>query len=212
MIVAPSGAHERAIAEQTRGPRSVVVGDGVLATGLARALEAGTDWLWLLEPSTVPRAEALEALVAALDRAPERPALMASAVHDARGGIDRARAPIYRRTPTQLAMAAAAARLLPIRAATGPVLVHRSALLAVGAPRARLAGPPALLHLTGRLLGDRVGFLVPRSISAAAAGTRRPTRGFETAATLLLGDAFTGADRLRVGLELFSRARSRRGS
>jgi len=200
------------VEDGTRSPSVCTVGpDGRLDEALRRALAGGAEWIWVLDGTAVPRAGALERLLAALERVdglPD-PVLLGAVVVDSGGRVDRARAPWYRRAPTELAMAAAERRLLPIRASSGPVLVQRSAAEAEP-PRAGSAfAPGVVLEWTARLLRDRVGYMVPESEAVAAAGARDPALDPRTALRLVAGTAFSGTDRLRVVAELAERARRR---
>ena len=190
---------------------TVVQHAGALGEGLRRGLATGADWIWVLDGSAAPRPGALDELLGALERTgglPD-PVLLGGVVVDAGGRVDEARAAWYRRAPTELAMAAAERRLLPIRASAGPVLVSRRGAEAEP-PRERAAfGAGAVLEWTARLLRDGVGYLVPASEYVAAGAARDPALDPLTAARLVGGRAFSGTDRLRVGFELAERARRR---
>jgi hypothetical protein len=178
---------------------------------LRRAAGAGDDWLLVCDRALAPRGAAADALLAAVGRVDGLPApvLLAAVVVDRAGAVDDGRAAWYRRAPTELAMAAAERRLLPIRAAAGPVLVRAEAASATP-PRASAAFEPGeLLEWTARLLRDGAGYLVPQSEYTAPSATRDPALRPLTAARLLAGTAFAGTDRLRVAAELFERARRR---
>ncbi|MEA2474917.1 MAG: hypothetical protein QOE06_2832 [Thermoleophilaceae bacterium] len=180
-----------------------------MAEGIGTA--AGPEWILFHDRSLEPRLGATEALAAALERVaglPE-PALLAGVVVDGGGLVDRSRAAWYRRAPTELAMAAAEVRLLPIRATAGPALVRRSLAEADPPPGGARAEPGAMLEWTARLLRDRAGYLVPEAEFVAPAPLRDPALDPRTAARLVTGGAFTGTDRIRVGAELIERARRR---
>jgi hypothetical protein len=192
------------LAAQTQQPQAIVDYGGGLSEGLARGRAANTDWVWVLDGSAMPEPGALAAALAAIGRVGRlpRPVLLASLVLDSAGGVAPGRASMYRRSPTDLAMLACARALLPIRASSGPLLVHRDALAAT-APRTRLPPPGDVLEWSARLLRSRAGYLVPASRTVA-----NPARLGRAAAALVVGSAFEGADRARVALELLERRRS----
>jgi hypothetical protein len=204
-VRAASADTARALESQIHTPDAVVVyGDSLVAT-LRRALDTEAQWIWILDGSAAPRADALHALLDGLARADgfEQPQLLTGIVRTPDGRLDSQRGLWYRRGHIEPAMAAARRRLLPVRAAAGPVLVHRDALRAVP-PRTRTELSPAgLLDLTARILRTRVGYLVPESVSEAPAPMH--VVGASTAARFVLGDAFLGLDRLRIGYELLLR-------
>ena len=182
-----------------------------LGSALGRGLASGREWILLSDRSLEPRPTALDELIGGLRRADGLPApdLLAGVVVDAAGAVDDALAAWYRRAPTELAMAAAERRLLPIRAAAGPVMVRRAAAESKP-PRPRAAfAPGAVLEWTARLLRDAPGYLVPGSEYVAVAAARDPALDPFTAVRLVAGSAFAGTDRLRIGAELFERARRR---
>jgi hypothetical protein len=167
------------------------------------------DWILVCDPAFAPRPGAVEALSGALERIDglPAPALLAAVVVGGDGEVDAALAAWYRRAPTELAMAAAERRLLPIRAAAGPVLVRRT-VAAAQPPPAGLA-PGAVLEWTARLLREAPGYLVPESRFGVSGRARDPALAPVTAAKLVAGRAFAGTDRLRVAAELLERARRR---
>ncbi|OJA48779.1 glycosyltransferase [Burkholderia ubonensis] len=61
-------------------------GAGGFAVGVHQGVEAGADWIWLLDDDAVPHVDALEHLVAAMPAAGERVGALCSAVHEF-GGI-----------------------------------------------------------------------------------------------------------------------------
>lgn len=182
--------------------------DGPLGDGLRRVLDGDPDWVWVLDGSVEPRSGALERLLAATCRVGDLPAaaLICGVVLEPGGGVHPGRAPWFRRTPTELAMAAAERRLLPIRASAGPVLVHRSALEAAW-PRAGAPFAPAtVLEWTARMLRGRTGYMAPDSEYVLRGPAADPALGLRTAASLVAGTAFSGTDRVRVAFDLAERA------
>ncbi|MBY4694055.1 glycosyltransferase [Burkholderia latens] len=61
-------------------------GAGGFAVGVHLGMEAGADWIWLLDDDAVPHVDALEHLVSAMPAAGERVGVLCSAVHEF-GGI-----------------------------------------------------------------------------------------------------------------------------
>jgi rhamnopyranosyl-N-acetylglucosaminyl-diphospho-decaprenol beta-1,3/1,4-galactofuranosyltransferase len=57
-------------------------GAGGFAAGLRHALDAGADWVWLMDDDAVPRADALAALLAGWSDLPERAGALCSTVHE----------------------------------------------------------------------------------------------------------------------------------
>jgi hypothetical protein len=197
-----SEALEQALAAQQQKPGTVIRHEEGLVAGLRQALEGAAEWIWVLDGSAVPRQGALAAFLEALDRVgglPE-PVLLAGVVVGPDGLVDEPRAAWYLRSGIEPAMTAAGRRLLPIRAAGGPVLVHRAALDAL--PRTGLAPPGGVLEWTARLLRARAGYLVPESEHSALAHVRHPLDDPRVAAALLLGGGLSGAERLSVVFDL----------
>jgi hypothetical protein len=201
-VCAVLGPGQAALGTQTRRPDET-------AARLPEALASGSDWLWLLDGSVVPRPGALAALLdgAARARDLEQPAVLTGVVLDARGEVDESWPLWYRRNQVDLAMAASGRRLLPVRAAAGSVLVRRTAALAERPPASLDAA--AVLEWTARILRSGSGYLVPESEADAVPGVRDPAARPRTAARLLFGGALVGPDRLRYGFELAERARAR---
>ncbi len=191
----------RAVEEQTRRPNATVPLRDSLPATLRRAVEGGAEWVWILDGTAVPRPGALAALLDALARVDDlaRPDLLAGVVRTPDGRFDEGRGLWCPRREIALVMAAAPRRLLPIYAAAGPVLVRGDALRGVRLRRTELS-PGGMLDLTARILGKRTGYLVPESRSDAAAPFRADRAA--TAARLVLGGAFKGLDRLRIGYEV----------
>jgi hypothetical protein len=209
LVAGESGAMNEAVAAQTRPPDTQADWEGPLAAGLRAALQTGADWLWVLDGTATPRSEALQALVDAVGRAGglPPPALLASTVLDAEGRVADGRAALFRRAPTEPVMAAAGHRLLPVRAASGPILIRRDAVLEERGPRPRLPPAGALLEWTARVLRTREGYLVPHSecVEHRGHGVLHDPR---TLAAVMTGRAFSPAERIRVALDLLQQAES----
>jgi hypothetical protein len=199
-----SPALDRALLDQTRAVDATAVCASSLGAGIRQAFDQGAEWAWVMDSSVLPRADALQHLVEAVARIGglPQPVALAGVVlcHD--GRPDPLRAAWYRRSPTELSLEAVERRLLPIRAAGGPVLIHRRALGADVLPRPRLSQAGAVLEWTARLLRSRAGYLVPDSESRSIGDTRME---IATAAAVLFGGAFSGLDRVRTALELLDR-------
>jgi hypothetical protein len=112
-------------------------------------------------------------------------------------------------------MQAARVGLLPVRAARGAsLLVRRDAGAATGPGRARLEGPGAAMEWTGRLLRERMGYLVPASVVDAAApapwGAQAVGRGglddVKVTAAMLASPGWRAREKLWLALEGAGRA------
>lgn len=208
-VVAQAGERlELALAAQSRPPDTTIRHSGALGRMLRSAHATQAEWIWLLDESAAPRPDALLALLQALarlDGLPE-PAVLAGVVLTPGGEVDIDLAAWYRGAPTEIAMAAVDRRLLPIRAAPAPVLVHRRAVESEPGPRGSLVRPAAVLEWTARVLRSGHGYCVPESVSVSTGSGRGRVGGPLGAAALLMGGAFRGAERLRVGLDLLERA------
>jgi len=187
--------------------------EGAFRVGLARAVElqAEWEWLWVLDGRVAPRADALLALLEALrrmDGLPE-PAVLVSVLRAPDGRLDQSGSLWYRRNQIDPAMLAAARHLLPVRAAAGPLLVHREAVESEQ-PRADAEVTPAtVFEWTARILRFRTGYLVADSEVDALAPGADPLADPVTVTRLLLGGALIRFDRVRLGYELVERIESR---
>lgn len=213
LLLGDTAAVERAVAVQTLPPDQVVYSPGPLAVGLREVLATGTDWIWVLDGTAVPRPRSLGALVSAIGRSHglQPPALLASVISTPAGKIAEPRAALFRRAPVEPAMVAAERRMLPVRAVTGPILIHRDAVVGERPPRPRLPATGALLEWTIRILRTRAGYLVPESESVDHHGHRNALLDPLTAAAVLLGREFSRGERLRVPLDLLEASWPRGG-
>ena len=193
-------------------PEPRVVSDGGPLGGLRRALDTGAEWIWVLDGTAMPKPGALTALLEAVDRAAELPepashfsppVLFAGVVVDAEGRVDEARGGWYRRNHIDLTMGSSGRRLLPIRAAGGPVLVHRRAA-------ERAPACDGVFEWTAHILRDEVGFLVPDSESVAIRPAEDPLGDPRTVARLVTGGALGRLDIARATHELVERFGFRR--
>ena len=123
---------------------------------VAEISAAGAEWAWIVGPHSTPAPDALETLVAALERLDglPRPVLLAGATSNP---LD---APWPRFGDKGLEVAAVERGLVAIRAVScASVLVEASALGDAAPPE----GWAAEVAWTARLLRDRPGYLVPES-------------------------------------------------
>ena len=144
-------------------------GAGGFAAGLAFALDAGAELVWLMDDDTVPSPGALEELVRAHDRysgAGAPPAAVASRVlwtdgHDHPMNTPRTRPGVSR---DDLA-AASAAGCLPVRSASFvSLLVRGDAVREAGLPEADFFLWNDDFEFSTRLLRRRVGLYCPLSV------------------------------------------------
>lgn len=201
----------RALAGQLRPQDGVVEHGGLIREGLRKTAERSPDWIWVLDGNSIPRAGALDALLDAatrVDRLPDALAL-ASVVVDRNGRADRGHAAWYRRDATETAMRAAELRLLPIRAAAGPIMFDRRAAEAITPPRRSLQATGAVLEWSACVLRSRVGYLVPDSECELVGAGSDPLRNPIVAARLVGGRAFIGIDRVRVVFDAIERVGER---
>jgi rhamnopyranosyl-N-acetylglucosaminyl-diphospho-decaprenol beta-1,3/1,4-galactofuranosyltransferase len=142
-------------------------GAGGFAYGMALALAAGADLIWLMDDDTVPEPDALLALLAARDRHPGRPpALVASRVLWTDGRAHPMNTP--RTKPLATAKerhAAAATGCIPIRSASFvSILVEAAECRRRGLPQADFFLWNDDFEFTTRLLRGRAGLLCPASV------------------------------------------------
>jgi hypothetical protein len=232
-VVAPG--LEAAVAAQTIAPATVRVTRDVLRDGAALARRSDADWLWLLDGSAVPRADALERLLGDLPRLPrldnsERlhdlatrsaepppPALVTGMVLDLDGGVASGLTAWYRREAAAVAVEAAGLRALPLRAAPlASVLVRREAAAAAPPPRLAAPGIAAAVAWTAGVLRDAPGFLVTTSVATAVEPSAWPREALSGDPADDLGGALALAcspglgarDRFRTASDAALRARA----
>lgn len=150
-------------------PRNVG-GAGGFSAGMARALDGGAGFLWLLDDDTVPEPGALEALLAAMERATTAgegpPTLAASRVvwTDGRDHPMNTPRPKPRATAAESRIARAAG-CVPIRSASFvSVLVDAGAVRERGLPVADYFLWNDDFEFTTRMLRGRRGLLCPDSV------------------------------------------------
>jgi GT2 family glycosyltransferase len=142
-------------------------GAGGFAAGIAFALAAGADLVWLMDDDTVPSPTALEELLRAYDAYPgTRPAGVASKVvwtdgRDHPMNTPRARPGASRDTLS----AATTVGCVPVRSASFvSFLVEAGAVRSVGLPEADFFLWNDDFEFSTRLLRDRVGLYCPASV------------------------------------------------
>jgi GT2 family glycosyltransferase len=132
-----------------------------------KAAAADAEWLWLLDDDTVARPDALERLLAGVERAPEgpRPVLLASRVEWTDGRAHPMNMPIVRRRDVDDLVAACERGLLPLRAATFvSLLVACSAVGGHGLPYKPFFFQADDIEFTARVLRAERGYCVPDSV------------------------------------------------
>jgi hypothetical protein len=178
--------------------------------GLKAALGGDQRWLWLLDGTAVPRPDALEHLLGAADPGEglPAPALVASLVVLANGGLDPSAAPWPRIEPAELVIDAYSRGVVAIRTARhGSMLVAREAVLDRGLPRCGYVADGDDLEWTGRLLRDSLGLFAPASVAVRESEpSRDQTRELKNRTSMLLGAAFDGAEKRWLALELAEQA------
>jgi hypothetical protein len=146
------------------------------AAGAADPRAQGCRWLWLLDGYAVPEPTALEALLAARQRATEpSPLLLASKVLDPQGRLHPDSTPRHEILEKSHSIDAAERQMVQLRAAAhGSVLVAREALDRFGLPRSDLPSGPDMHEWSARILRGRqdIGYLVPASVAVREAPPR----------------------------------------
>lgn len=151
----------RAVQAQSRPPDRVEV-----ITSPGAAAQAEAEWVWLIEEGTLPRPEALAALLDAAAAWPtEDLVLAASRLVAGDGALLRAEAPVPQALDPELAVRALERHAVSLRiVGYGSLLIRGEALRATPPLDER---PGADLIWSARLLGRGVGVLVPGSIAVA---------------------------------------------
>jgi rhamnopyranosyl-N-acetylglucosaminyl-diphospho-decaprenol beta-1,3/1,4-galactofuranosyltransferase len=148
-------------------------GAGGFHAGMAHAHAAGADWLWLMDDDTIPESACLAALLGAVQRAPQPPALLASTVRWTDGRMHPMNWPGFERERLDRVIEAAQRGLLPLRTATFvSLLVDRDAIDAHGLPLRDYFLWSDDIEYTARVLRRRPGYIVPTS--RAEHRTERP--------------------------------------
>lgn len=194
-------------------------GAGGNHAGIARALDQGHRWLWLMDDDTIPTPEALERLLdapAQLEGLPE-PIMLASKVVWTDGRLHPMNWPDPRVADVGREFLPAVERgFVPIRTATFPsLLVRRDAIERHGLPRAGFFIWYDDTEWTARLLRSEAGYLVLSSVAVhktarahtVADGGPRFYYALRNGLYILRTDAYGAAERARHGLRLLAQTR-----
>ena len=200
-----------AVDAQLRRPDDIVVVPahrGVAAasgSGLRDALGRGAEWVWLLDGTTVPEPEALDALLAAraIDGLPA-PVLLASNVLDDRGRPHLDSLPSHELFEKEISVAAVERGMVHLRSARhGSLLVSRGAVERFGVPRRELPrGNDVLEWTTGMLRRwEDPGYLVTSSVAVrrVAPGPVDRREDFRSRLRMLRSSAWSPKERLYYG-------------
>ena len=144
-----------------------VGGAGGFHEGIRRAAEGTQEWLWLLDDDTIARPDTLEELLAAWRRFPdgEKPELLASQAWWSDGGVHPMNMPHFRHEEANFEFRAIERGTISIRTATFvSLLMRRRCVAEFGLPFADYFIWRDDIEYSGRILRDRLGVLVPRSI------------------------------------------------
>lgn len=181
-------------------------GAGGFHEGMAAALRAGAEWLWVMDDDTIPEPAALERLLEARDGAGEAsPVLLVSRVVWIDGTPHPMNAPWPYQRRTAPFLEAIERGLLLIRASTFPsMLVHRGAVERHGLPRKGFWIWADDLDFTLRVLRHEVGYLVPASVAVhKTAAPHQPWDGgprffyaVRNGLFILRGDVLDGREKL----------------
>jgi rhamnopyranosyl-N-acetylglucosaminyl-diphospho-decaprenol beta-1,3/1,4-galactofuranosyltransferase len=142
-------------------------GAGGFHEGLKAAHAAGAEWTWLMDDDTIAEPDALEQLLRAREDAAAlpTPVLLSSKVVWIDGSLHPMNQPGFVNDRVDRYIAASAAGLLPLRAATFvSLLVHRSAIDDFGLPYKHFFIWSDDIEYTARVTRRRAGYLVPRSV------------------------------------------------
>lgn len=144
-----------------------VGGAGGFHAGMARAYDAGHDWIWLMDDDTIPTPSALAALVDARGACDGlEPLVLASRVDWSDGTQHPMNKPWPKAVDRAATVEAARNGLLPLRAASFvSLLVNRAAIDRYGLPHAHYFIWNDDLEYTARVLRRSPGFFVPSSIA-----------------------------------------------
>lgn len=142
-------------------------GAGGFHEGLRRAYQQGHDWVWAMDDDTIPRPDALAAMLAAHDRFPEgqRPVILSSQVVWTDGNPHPHNRPHSRRIDADYLMLAASLSTLAVRNASFvSMLVSRGAIAKHGLPYPDFFIWNDDVEYTARILRHDRGVYVPASV------------------------------------------------
>ena len=141
-------------------------GAGGYAYGLKQALDRGFDYMWMLDDDAFAEHDALEALLAGIERAPRRPDLVTSVVRWRDSRLHPMNQPWLRLNRRAEFAEAAGSGLALIRAATSvSTMVSSEALRRHGFPPAHFIVWIDDIEWTGRILREGTGYMVPESVT-----------------------------------------------
>jgi GT2 family glycosyltransferase len=142
-------------------------GAGGFHEGMRAAHAGGAEWVWLMDDDTIPRPQALAALLGAPERLEglARPLLLSSRALWTDGRLHPMNEPSFKREGDHF-IDACERGLLPLRMATFvSLLVHRDAIERFGLPHKHYFIWSDDIEYTARVLRDQdVGFFVPDSV------------------------------------------------
>lgn len=139
-------------------------GAGGFENGLREARVAAHDWYWLMDDDTFADERCLEALLDGADRAPSRPAVLASVVRWKDGRLHPMNFPRLRiRQRGDFAIGASRGLALIRTSTFVSTLVHRDAIDRFGLPPGHYFIWSDDVQYTGRILREGVGYMVPDS-------------------------------------------------
>ncbi|HEX8280450.1 MAG TPA: glycosyltransferase family 2 protein [Chthoniobacterales bacterium] len=145
-----------------------VGGAGGFKEGMRRAAEGAHEWLWLLDDDTIANPDALEQLLEAWRRFPEgprQPELLTSQAIWSDGGVHPMNVPHFKHEDAAAEYYAVDRGCVSIRTATFvSLLVRRRCIAEFGLPFADYFIWRDDIEYTGRILRDKIGVLVPRSV------------------------------------------------
>ena len=140
-------------------------GAGGFHEGMKQAYEDGADWVWLMDDDTLPRPDALAALLEAPARADREPLLLYSKAVWTDGSLHPMNYPGFERHRAELMVKAAERGLMPLRTATFvSLLVSRKAIDRYGLPLKRFFIWSDDIEYTARVMLEDAGYFVPESV------------------------------------------------
>lgn len=142
-------------------------GAGGFHEGLLRAYRLGFDWIWAIDDDTIPRPDALQAMLDAHDRFPDgqRPVILSSQVVWTDGNPHPHNRPHSRRIDADYLMLAASHSTLAVRNASFvSLLLSRAAIAEHGLPYPDFFIWNDDVEYTARILRRGCGVYVPASV------------------------------------------------
>jgi GT2 family glycosyltransferase len=156
-------------------------GAGGFHEGMRRGAEAQMEWLWLLDDDTIAKPDALEQLLDVWERFPEnrRPELLASQAVWTDGSVHPMNLPYFKHEEAWIEYFAVSCGAMSMRTATFVSLLIRTRCVAeFGLPFADYFIWSDDIEYTGRILREKLGVMVPRSVVVHKTATSYdPARG-----------------------------------